>query len=915
MRHFVAATFVAASAVLGANSSSAHDASVQNPFIRDVVPGAFIVELGSTSGKRALHDEFLGELDRRAAGKFTTRKKYISPIFNGIAVQLKTPEDIVDLASIPNVVSVRPVFKYPAPEPVHLHVAPGPVDTAVVPYGQSVHTMTGVDKVHTQGFTGKGVKIGIIDSGVDYMHSSLGGGFGPGFKVAGGYDFVGDEYYPGQIPPQPDDDPLDTCAGHGTHVAGIVGANPGNEYNITGVAYDANLYAYRVFGCTDATSDDILIEAMLRAYDDGMDIITMSIGRSSAWSDEPVSVVASRIAALGTVVTISAGNEGRSGPFFTSAPASGKDVIAVGSVENTVRMYQTLTASVDHAPIPYLAIDPISGLDGAPFEAPETPLPIYSLSMDPLSRATACSELGDDVPDLSGYIVVFRSAEYSPGSTCFLEDQIVNLGSKGARTFMIYDADGYPFVWEFEPHIVFLRDRDDGVFLVNEFNKGRTITVSFAQHGSAVEIPNSETGGLMSSYSSFGPTQDLLLKPALSAPGGNITSTWLTNAGSWAVASGTSMSNPYMAGSAALLIQARGKAIAKNTRSVFQTTAVGLPVSRNSKALPQTLSHQGAGMINVFNALNVKTEVSPGELLLNDTAHWKSQHRIVIKNAGKRKQTYLLSHQPSGTALTMPTSHLTTTYPVPLVNAPVTVRLSQTRLTLAPGASATVTVNITPPKNVDPKTLPLVSGWLRIAGSLGDRLQVSYLGVAGSMYDAETISTENAGQFGPSFNLPSAILPQGFDDFEDFPQIGPVNFTRGRAASSFSFILAQNSARVVVDLIDANTKVHATVPILNQKRSIWSGWWLPGMPIDKTGGDFDDIPIVTRIADGTNALHIFSGISPIYGVYFPYYVNDTDIPYGQYRYLLRALRPFGNAQLEKDYDVYVTDTIGIVEDA
>lgn len=417
----------------------------------------------------------------------------------------------------------------------------------------------------------------------------------------------------------------------------------------------------------------------------------------------------------------------------------------------------------------------------------------------------------------------------------------------------------------------------------------------------------------MSSFSSFGPTQDLLMKPALSAPGGNITSTWLTNAGSWAVASGTSMSTPYMAGSAALLIQARTKAVAKNVRTIFQSTAIGLPVSRDSKALPQTLSHQGAGLINVFDALNAKTELSPGELLLNDTAHWKAQHKIVIKNNGVQGQTYVLSHQPAGTALTMPTGHLTTTYPVPLVDAPVTVRLSQTRVTLSPGASAVVTIGITPPRNVDPKTLPMVSGWIRVDGSLGERLRVSYLGVAGSMYAAETISTQNAGMFGLSFNLPSAILPQGFDDWEDFPQIGPANFTRGKGASSFNFILAQNSARVFIDLIDADTKVHATVPILNKKRSIWSGWWLPGMPIDKTGGDFDDIPIVTRIAEGTNLLHIFSGISPIYRVYFPYYINGSDIPYGQYKYLLRALRPFGNPKLEKDYDVYVSDQIGIVE--
>lgn len=71
------------------------------------------------------------------------------------------------------------------------------------------------------------MKIGILDTGTDYKHPALGGGFGPGFKVAGGYDFVGDAYT-GFNTPVPDNDPLDQCAGHGTHVAGIIGADPNN---------------------------------------------------------------------------------------------------------------------------------------------------------------------------------------------------------------------------------------------------------------------------------------------------------------------------------------------------------------------------------------------------------------------------------------------------------------------------------------------------------------------------------------------------------------------------------------------------------------------------------------------------------------------------------------------------------------
>jgi hypothetical protein len=85
--------------------------------------------------------------------------------------------------------------------------------------------MTQVDKLHALGIKGKGVKVGIIDTGVEYRHPALGGGFGPGYKIAGGHAFIGDlsnldeDGLPGGS-----SDPLCTCfdGGHGTHVSGKI---------------------------------------------------------------------------------------------------------------------------------------------------------------------------------------------------------------------------------------------------------------------------------------------------------------------------------------------------------------------------------------------------------------------------------------------------------------------------------------------------------------------------------------------------------------------------------------------------------------------------------------------------------------------------------------------------------------------
>lgn len=93
-------------------------------------------------------------------------------------------------------------------------------------------------------------------------------------------------------------------------MSGIVGANP-NPYNFTGVAPSATIGMYRVFGCAGSVSDDILIDALTRAYTDGNDILSLSLGGVAGWTESASSVVASNIAAAGRIVSIAAGERDR----------------------------------------------------------------------------------------------------------------------------------------------------------------------------------------------------------------------------------------------------------------------------------------------------------------------------------------------------------------------------------------------------------------------------------------------------------------------------------------------------------------------------------------------------------------------------------------------------------------------------
>jgi minor extracellular serine protease Vpr len=98
----------------------------------------------------------------------------------------------------------------------------------------TAHQITGIDHFREDtGFDGKGIKVGVIDTGLDYRHPALGNCFKtPGCKTQFGYDFVGSGTFKN---PVPDDDPLDVCIGHGTHITGIIAADD-QEKNFSGVS-------------------------------------------------------------------------------------------------------------------------------------------------------------------------------------------------------------------------------------------------------------------------------------------------------------------------------------------------------------------------------------------------------------------------------------------------------------------------------------------------------------------------------------------------------------------------------------------------------------------------------------------------------------------------------------------------------
>lgn len=200
----------------------------------NIIEKAFIIEFGegiSTSlSARDRHKVF----HKRAVSiSYDIRHEFDSTAFTGLSISVTQSGNDQELQrqllGIPGVVGVWPVYEVPQPGRFLNLTSSDDVATDIhaIHKRQSTEVRTGslssalelgsVDKLHAKGIKGKGIKVGIIDTGVDYRHPALGGGFGPGFKIAGGYSFVNDN---GTLVDSPD--PLSTCltGGHGTHVSG-----------------------------------------------------------------------------------------------------------------------------------------------------------------------------------------------------------------------------------------------------------------------------------------------------------------------------------------------------------------------------------------------------------------------------------------------------------------------------------------------------------------------------------------------------------------------------------------------------------------------------------------------------------------------------------------------------------------------
>ncbi|ETS76666.1 hypothetical protein PFICI_12053 [Pestalotiopsis fici W106-1] len=824
-----------------------------------VVPGSYIVEFEDT--------EDSANFFSHASSVSETTKTYDSPLFKGAAIKfndLSTADsEAKNLLSLPSVKKVWPNRVYSLPETEVVWT--GSPESGALTKRQddnttdtfSPHVMTQVDKLRAQGIVGEGIKIGVIDTGIDYTHPALGGGFGPGYLVSYGYDLVGDDYT-GYNTPVPDDDPYDGCAGHGSHVAGIIAAQP-NELGFTGTAPGVTLGAYRVFGCDGSAGNDVLIEAYLRAYDEGSQIITASIGGSSGWSEDPWAVVVSRIVEQGVPCTVSAGNSGDYGLFYASTAANGKKVTAIASFDN-VESPALLTVSnytVDGG-----SIEKFGYAAGEPSDWAGVNLPLWTASYNTSDTAGGCDAYPTDTPDLSGYVVLIRRG------TCTFVQKATNAAAYGAKYILFYNnvagataaaADTVDGILA-----VGMVTADQGVTWVNALAAGSDVELDFEDPETApvnlTTTQNTVTGGYLSTYTSWGPTFEADVKPQVGSPGGNILSTWPQTLGSYAVLSGTSMACPLVAAVIALVADVRGTFDPAVIEALLVATAAPANLNDGSGTydILAPVAQQGAGLVQAFDAAYATIIPSVSYLAFNDTDNFVSTLNFTITNTGSEDVTYDLSSVSAATGYTFSTSIYPDIFPgIEFTDDAATVAFGEDKVTVAAGSDAVISVTVTPP-TVDATRLPVYSGYINLNGSNGDSLSLPYQGIVGSLHD-------------------TTVLADGYLALSTDSTLAPIT------GSNSSFVLYKNDANTttvveplaVSDLAFGSPLVKYEV-IDSSETNLGQ---ILGSPIEFASRDPWSAAWNGTLADGTYA------------------------PAGTYKFKISALHIFGDASDESEYDV------------
>ncbi|MDM5156904.1 S8 family serine peptidase [Bacillus sp. DX1.1] len=563
------------------------------------------------------HQEFKGVLQQLQKKKDVEKDFQSSKItreyknaFNGVAMTLpgNTIEDLVRSGVVKRVWKDSDVKLDLPKETNKATVQPKMIDS--VP-------QIGVDKLHAENITGKGIKVGVIDTGADYNHPDLKDAY-KGYRAQAGVDSktVDPNSVKGWDFIDNDADPMETTykdwknsggapevnngsayyTSHGTHVSGTIAADKKNtvDYAVEGVAPDVDLYAYRALGPYGGGSTNGILAAIDKAVKDGMNVINLSLGASINDPLYPTSIALNNAMLSGVVTVVAAGNAGH-GEGSLGSPGAAALPITVGASDSAVSV-PTFTGDVGDLHIEKMMLlgknftDKLEDLKGQS-------LPVVYAGLGKPGDFTG--------KDVKGKIALIQRGEIT------FDEKMKNAVQAGAKAMIVYnnvDGDITAYMGEGTSFIPSFRlTKTDGEKLQAKAAQG-DVTFTFG------ELSNTKTeGDHLADFSSRGPankTDDI--KPDVVAPGVSIFSTvpeYINDpkdGDNYTVAygrmSGTSMATPHTAGVAALMLQAHPDYSPFDVKEALMNTAVDLKEERS-------VYEMGAGRIDAYRAVHADTSI------------------------------------------------------------------------------------------------------------------------------------------------------------------------------------------------------------------------------------------------------------------------------------------------------------------
>jgi subtilisin family serine protease len=529
------------------------------------------------------------------------------------------------------------------------------------------------------GGAGAGVKVAIVDSGIDHTHPCFSDAGYASQTQLGNRSFTNNKViaakvFNNKVPQQGFS--AEAIDSHGTHVAGTVACNFGTPapvngvvtYDMSGVAPRALLGNYNVFpgSVGNARSEDI-VNALEAAYADGFDVANMSLGGGSHGMQDLLTIAVDNLDQANMVVAVAAGNEGP-GLFTVSSPGSAARALTAGA-----------------STVPHFIGTPVTA-GGNTYGAASGDFAVVSADLTaPLGVvAGSIGGLSDACAALPANSLLGKIALVSRG-TCFFSVKIRNAQAAGAVATLVANnsfgdpsamgTDGLPS----QPTIpAYMVSQAAGQVL-------KTLNGTPTTIGAALQYFQTINADIMASFSSQGPTDvDFRVKPDVVAPGVNVLSSiphaFCAAPPCFAFFNGTSMATPHLAGSAAVVRQQRPGWSAADVRSAIVNTAErGVLRNFATGALQDNVNINGAGRENLLAAVNARVALDPVSLGFGAVASGSGQTRqmsVTLTNVSAASQTYSLSvsGQPA---------------------SGVVYSVSPSSVTLAAGAKANVTLRMT----------------------------------------------------------------------------------------------------------------------------------------------------------------------------------------------------------------------------